>query len=100
MNFFNWKNGTNHLSYYYLLHMFLGAGPGGADEIKRHKFFASIDWTKLANKEIAALYKPQIDTSNELDTSNFDDDFKRMSVVDKPCQPPPNHNHSFRGIPS
>lgn len=28
----------------------LGAGQDGADEIKRHPFFDSIDWNKVANK--------------------------------------------------
>jgi serine/threonine protein kinase len=30
----------------------LGAGQDGADEIKRHPFFDSIDWNKVANKQI------------------------------------------------
>lgn len=28
----------------------LGAGPDGSDEIKRHPFFESIDWDKVANR--------------------------------------------------
>jgi serine/threonine protein kinase len=30
----------------------LGAGQDGADEIKRHPFFDSIDWNRVANKQI------------------------------------------------
>lgn len=76
--------------------MFLGTGTKGAGEIKAHRFFAKIDWKKLANKEIDAPFKPNI--VHALDTSNFSEDFTKMDVVDKPCQPPPNHDRLFRGI--
>lgn len=72
-----------------------GTGPTGADEIKAHRFFKGIDWTKLARKEISAPFKPNI--QHELDTSNFSDDFTKMAVIDQPCKPPPNHERLFRG---
>jgi serine/threonine protein kinase len=30
----------------------LGAGPEGADEIKRHQFFADIDWNEVAQRRL------------------------------------------------
>ena len=30
----------------------LGAGQDGADEIKRHPFFADIDWDKVGNRQM------------------------------------------------
>lgn len=72
-----------------------GTGPTGADEIKAHKFFSGIDWKKLANKEIDAPFKPNIE--HALDTSNFSDDFTKMPPVDESVKPPVNHERLFRG---
>lgn len=72
-----------------------GTGPTGANEIKAHRFFANIDWKRLANKEINAPFRPKI--QNPLDTSNFSEDFTKMDVVDQPCKTPPNHERLFRG---
>lgn len=66
-----------------------------ADSIKQHKFFKHIDWTKLANKECCAPFKPII--KHETDVNNFTKKFTDMTVTDKPCTPPPNHNRLFRG---
>lgn len=79
----------------YNKYIFSGSGPTGVDDIKAHSFFRGIDWGKLAKKEIPAPYKPFI--MDELDTRNFSETFTEMSVVDKPCEPPPNHELSFRG---
>ena len=44
-------------------------GKMGAEEIKRHPFFASVDWDNL--RETTAPMIPKI--SDETDTSNFDE---------------------------
>lgn len=72
-----------------------GSGPTGALEIKSHPFFAGIDWLQLARKEIAAPFKPDI--KHPLDTSNFSEEFTKLSVTDTPVEPPPNHDRLFRG---
>jgi hypothetical protein len=48
-----------------------GCGKSGAAEIKNHKFFQGVDWSRLRRKEIRAPWKPKL--SNHLDTSNFDE---------------------------
>lgn len=44
-----------------------------AEELKRHPFFADIDWDLLAAKKITPMFKPQL--TSETDTSNFDPEF-------------------------
>lgn len=73
----------------------LGSGPTGAEEIKSHPFFKDIDWTRLANKEIEAPFKPSI--NHDTDTSNFSEEFTQMDVTDSPVEAPPNHERLFRG---
>jgi len=48
----------------------LGGGSGDVEEIKKHPFFKSIDWTKLENKEIEPPFRPYL--INELDVRFFD----------------------------
>ncbi|KAJ3319651.1 camp-dependent protein kinase catalytic subunit [Boothiomyces sp. JEL0866] len=43
---------------------------GGADDIKRHKWFLGVDWEKLNALQVAAPYIPPIKGEN--DTSQFD----------------------------
>lgn len=38
----------------------LGGGEGDARELKRHSFFKTLDWNKLARKEIPAPFVPII----------------------------------------
>ena len=37
----------------------LGAGPDGADEIRRHSFFRNVDWQEVKEKRLD-LPKPEI----------------------------------------
>ncbi|KAF4707629.1 hypothetical protein FOZ62_015646, partial [Perkinsus olseni] len=43
----------------------------GADDIKKHKWFATIAWDKLVRKEIPPPYKPEM--KDEKDVSNYED---------------------------
>ncbi|OTF69279.1 ribosomal protein S6 kinase beta-1-like protein, partial [Euroglyphus maynei] len=54
----------------------LGGGQRDADEIKRHPFFLSIDWNALAERRLPAPFRPNI--RDELDTSNFAEEFTRL----------------------
>lgn len=56
----------------------LGSGPKDADEIRPHRFFASIDWERLQRGEIAPPWAPQISCSQ--DTSQFDSEFTSMPI--------------------
>ncbi|KAI9050854.1 hypothetical protein LZ554_004973 [Drepanopeziza brunnea f. sp. 'monogermtubi'] len=44
-----------------------------AEELKRHPFFADIDWVALTKKLITPPFKPKL--KSETDTSNFDPEF-------------------------
>jgi len=48
----------------------IGHGQGDAEDVKKHPFFKSIDWTKLENKEIEPPFRPCL--KSELDTRFFD----------------------------
>ncbi|CAH1981370.1 unnamed protein product [Acanthoscelides obtectus] len=73
----------------------LGGGEEDAKELKRHSFFKSLDWEKLARKEIPAPFKPII--KNELDVSNFSEEFTAMPPTDSPAVVPPNYDKIFKG---
>ncbi|KAJ8919730.1 hypothetical protein NQ315_006258, partial [Exocentrus adspersus] len=73
----------------------LGGGEEDAKELKRHPFFKNLDWNKLARKEIPAPFKPII--KNELDVSNFSEEFTTMPPTDSPAIVPPNYDKIFKG---
>ncbi|XP_045154860.1 ribosomal protein S6 kinase alpha-1 [Echinops telfairi] len=51
----------------------LGSGPDGAEEIKRHVFYSTIDWNKLYRREIKPPFKPAVAQPD--DTFYFDTEF-------------------------
>ncbi|XP_006915106.1 ribosomal protein S6 kinase alpha-2 isoform X1 [Pteropus alecto] len=75
----------------------LGAGSDGVEEIKRHPFFATIDWNKLYRKEIKPPFKPAVGRPE--DTFHFDPEFTARTPTDSPGVPPSaNAHHLFRGF--
>ncbi|XP_041051530.1 ribosomal protein S6 kinase alpha-6 isoform X3 [Carcharodon carcharias] len=75
----------------------LGAGPDGVEEIKRHPFFATIDWNKLVRKEIQPPFKPA--AGKPEDTFCFDPEFTAKTPKDSPGIPPSANAHQlFRGF--
>lgn len=63
-------------------------GTKGLDDVKRHPFFGpDIDWDAIAQKRIQAPIKPKI--KDEMDTSNFADEFTRLPLTDSPGLAPP-----------
>ncbi|XP_051877900.1 ribosomal protein S6 kinase alpha-6 [Pristis pectinata] len=75
----------------------LGAGPDGVEEIKRHPFFATIDWNKLVRKEIQPPFKPA--SGKPEDTFCFDPEFTAKTPKDSPGIPPSANAHQlFRGF--
>ncbi|XP_011150688.1 ribosomal protein S6 kinase alpha-5 [Harpegnathos saltator] len=77
----------------------LGGGPGDANELKEHPFFKNapppFSWEALEKKQIKPPFVPRI--RDELDTSNFSDEFTKMAVAYSPAIVPPNHDKIFRG---
>ncbi|XP_067007640.1 ribosomal protein S6 kinase alpha-5 [Anabrus simplex] len=73
----------------------LGGGAGDAEELKSHPFFNGTNWADLAQKAIPAPFVPKI--TNELDTSNFSDEFTKMTPTDSPAIVPPNFDKIFKG---
>ncbi|XP_034730084.1 ribosomal protein S6 kinase alpha-2-like isoform X1 [Etheostoma cragini] len=75
----------------------LGAGPDGVEEIKRHRFFASIDWNKLYRREMRPPFKPTVGRPE--DTFHFDPEFTCRTPTDSPGIPPSANTHQlFRGF--
>ncbi|XP_043928210.1 ribosomal protein S6 kinase alpha-3 [Protopterus annectens] len=75
----------------------LGAGPDGVEEIKRHPFFATIDWNKLFRRELHPPFKPA--TGRPEDTFYFDPEFTAKTPKDSPGIPPSANAHQlFRGF--
>lgn len=72
-----------------------GGGQTDAREIKMHPFFRGIDWDRLSRKEVPAPFKPSI--RDELDTSNFSDEFTKLPIADSPTAVPHNSDRLFRG---
>ncbi|KJH43003.1 kinase domain protein [Dictyocaulus viviparus] len=75
----------------------LGSGPEGSEDIKRHSFFASIDFNRLLNKEISPPFKPAVTTIDS--TLYFDPEFTKRTPKDSPAVPPSATAHElFRGF--
>ncbi|XP_067848170.1 ribosomal protein S6 kinase alpha-5 [Heptranchias perlo] len=73
----------------------LGSGPGGDEEIKSHPFFQKINWDELCAKNIEAPFKPVI--RDELDVSNFAEEFTEMDPTYSPAALPQNSDRIFQG---
>jgi len=57
----------------------LGGGPEGGTEVKRHAFFAGVDWEQVYARNITPPFKPSLST--EGDVKYFDKEFVDMPVV-------------------
>ncbi|XP_065433211.1 ribosomal protein S6 kinase alpha-1 isoform X9 [Chrysemys picta bellii] len=75
----------------------LGSGTDGAEEIKRHPFYSTIDWNKLYRREIKPPFKPAVARPD--DTFYFDTEFTSRTPKDSPGIPPSAGAHQlFRGF--
>uniref|UniRef100_A0A671VB65 Ribosomal protein S6 kinase n=1 Tax=Sparus aurata TaxID=8175 RepID=A0A671VB65_SPAAU len=75
----------------------LGSGADGAEEIKRHGFFSTIDWNKLFRKEMKPPFRPAVARPD--DTFYFDSEFTSRTPKDSPGVPPSAGAHQlFRGF--
>ncbi|XP_046873986.1 ribosomal protein S6 kinase alpha-5 isoform X3 [Hypomesus transpacificus] len=73
----------------------LGSGPCGAENVKKHPFYQKINWEDLAAKRVPAPFKPVI--RNELDVSNFAEEFTEMDPTYSPAALPQNCDRIFQG---
>ena len=56
----------------------LGSGKDGAEEIKKHAWFALVNWEAYLKKEIRPPFVPKV--TNEIDVSNFNPEFTEAPV--------------------
>uniref|UniRef100_A0A8C6PEX3 Ribosomal protein S6 kinase n=1 Tax=Nothobranchius furzeri TaxID=105023 RepID=A0A8C6PEX3_NOTFU len=73
----------------------LGSGPNGAENVKNHPFYQKINWEELAAKKVPAPFKPVI--RDELDVSNFAEEFTEMDPTYSPAALPQNCDRIFQG---
>uniref|UniRef100_A0A8D0AQX9 Ribosomal protein S6 kinase n=1 Tax=Sander lucioperca TaxID=283035 RepID=A0A8D0AQX9_SANLU len=75
----------------------LGSGADGAEELKRHGFFSTIDWNKLFRRELKPPFRPAVARPD--DTFYFDSEFTSRTPKDSPGVPPSAGAHQlFRGF--
>ena len=63
-------------------------------EVKAHPWLTHINWERVLARHVPAPFKPVI--SDELDVSNFAEEFTAQEPVDSPAQPPRKHANVFR----
>lgn len=74
----------------------LGAGPNGIEDIKRHEFFATIDWEALVEKRIRPPFIPAVSPDEAF---YFDSEYTSKSPRDSPGGPVSASAHEiFRGF--
>ncbi|KAL4844332.1 hypothetical protein H8958_010417 [Nasalis larvatus] len=72
-------------------------GSEGVEEIKRHLFFANIDWDKLYKREVQPPFKPA--SGKPDDTFCFDPEFTAKTPKDSPGLPASANAHQlFKGF--
>lgn len=60
----------------------LGVGPNGIDDIKRHEFFANVDWHAFERKEVRPPFIPAVSRD---DAFYFDSEYTNKSPKDSPA---------------
>ena len=73
----------------------LGSGQGGSEEIKRHKWFKSINWKKLETREIRPSFLPEVAGNHCV--ANFEECWTNMPVLDSPVASPTFGENPFKG---
>ncbi|KAF8394810.1 hypothetical protein HHK36_018746 [Tetracentron sinense] len=74
----------------------LGSRPGGSEEIKRHKWFKSINWKKLEAREIQPSFRPEV--AGKQCIANFEERWTNMPVLDSPAASPKTNDSPFKGF--
>ncbi|XP_010683458.2 serine/threonine-protein kinase AtPK2/AtPK19 [Beta vulgaris subsp. vulgaris] len=71
----------------------LGSGVLASEEVKRHKWFKSINWKKLDARDIQPSFRPEV--AGKLCTANFEKCWTDMSVVISPAASPNGNGSLF-----
>ncbi|KIY68441.1 kinase-like protein, partial [Cylindrobasidium torrendii FP15055 ss-10] len=50
-------------------------------DVKEHPYFAGIEWDKVYNKDYEPVHVPELDSSMDDDTQNFEEDFLDMKPI-------------------
>ncbi|EOY20195.1 Serine/threonine protein kinase 2 isoform 1 [Theobroma cacao] len=74
----------------------LGSGQGGSEEIKRHKWFNSINWKKLEAREIRPSFLPEVAGNHCV--ANFEECWTNMPLLDSPVASPTFGENPFKGF--
>ncbi|XP_077232820.1 serine/threonine-protein kinase AtPK2/AtPK19-like [Tasmannia lanceolata] len=74
----------------------VGGGLGGGDEIKRHKWFKSINWKKLDAREIQPSFRPNV--AGKQCVANFEERLTNMALLDSPVASPVAGDCNFMGF--
>lgn len=73
----------------------LGAGAGGVEDLKRHEFFASIDFEALHAKKIKPPFQPAVCGPED---AYFDSEYTNKTPKDSPGIPVSAENYElFKG---
>lgn len=72
----------------------IGGGPDDAEEIKKHSWFAGVDWNLIVQKQIKPPFKPSL--KSELDDKYIDPDFTKQKIGESPESIGGSHN-SLKG---
>ncbi|OMO89961.1 hypothetical protein COLO4_19480 [Corchorus olitorius] len=73
----------------------LGSGQGGSEEIKRHKWFKTVNWKKLEAREIRPSFLPEV--SGNQCVANFEECWTKMPLHDSPVASPTFGENPFKG---
>lgn len=74
----------------------LGSGPGGSNEIKNHKWFKSINWRKLEEREIQPSFRPTV--AGKICVANFEERWTSMPLTVSPVATPVAGSSNFPGF--
>lgn len=73
----------------------LGAGPNGIEDLKKHEFFATIDFDALYSKKVKPPFQPAVCGPED---AYFDSEFTSKTPKDSPGIPASANAHElFRG---
>jgi serine/threonine protein kinase len=74
----------------------LGAGERGAQEIREHPWFDSINWELIYEKKIPPPYIPQLD--NQCDTKHFPAEFVNIKLSPSDMESLKDHTDKWDGF--
>merc|ERR1712118_468471 len=64
----------------------LGGGNGGSNDVKAHKFWTSVNWDDVLQRNVAPPFRPQVFGRD--DYQYFHDDFLKMAPVNSEVHDP------------